>query len=295
MPPKLLPVPPAPPARRAILMALAGLAALPAFPARAGAPRLVAAGGAITEVIYALGRQHLLVGIDSTSQFPPDALKEKPDIGYLRALSAEGILSLMPDRVLAVEGAGPPAVLAQLREAGVPVDLFGEDFTEAGVLARIRGIGAAVGAGPEAERLAQTVAAGFARLAEARGRGTPGRRVLFVLSLQNGRVLAGGRATAADAIIRLAGGVNAASAIEGYKPLSDEGLIAAAPELVLMMRRGDHAARAQDVFSQASFAATPAAHKKALVSMDGLYLLGFGPRTPDAARDLMQAMAEVGP
>ena len=99
-----------------------------------------------------------------------------------------------------------------------------------------------------------------------------------------------GRGSSADAIIAEAGAVNAASAVDGFKPVTDEGIIAAAPDVVLMMARGNHAANPAEVFALPAFSATPAATQKALVTMDGLYLLGFGPRTPQAARDLMAAV-----
>lgn len=254
------------------------------------ARRIVAAGGIITEIAYALGRQDALVGIDTTSQFPPEALKAKPNIGYVRALSAEGILSLKPDLVLAIEGAGPPDVLRLVKEARIEIRAVPEDLTEEGVIRRIWAVGAALDATAEAEMLAGKVQAGFAMLAKRRATLTAPRRVLFVLSLQNGRVLVGGRNTSAAAIIALAGGINAAESVEGFKPLSDEGLIAAAPDLIVMMSRGDHVASTEEVFALPAFQATPAAKTRALVAMDGLFLLGFGPRTPEAAARLMDAM-----
>jgi iron complex transport system substrate-binding protein len=84
----------------------------------------------------------------------------------------------------------------------------------------------------------------------------------------------------------MAGGVNAAQEITGYKPLTDEAVIAAAPDVVLTMPRGSHAASADEVFSLPAFQSTPAAASKSPISMDGLYLIGFGPRTPAAGREL---------
>lgn len=274
----------------ALAAALAACAGVPAATAASAPERIVAAGGVVTEILYALGVEDRIVGVDTTSLHPPQALEDHPDIGYVRALSAEGVLSLEPDRVIATDAAGPPDALALIREAGVPVEMVGEDATEAGVLARIRTIGALVGAEARAEALAEGVEAGFADLAAARAAIDRPVRVLFVLSLQNGRAMVGGTGTSADAIIRLAGGVNAAAAIEGYKPVTDEAIIAAAPDVVLSISRGDHALSADDVFSIPAFALTPAADARRLVSMDGLALLGFGPRTPQAARELMRAL-----
>jgi iron complex transport system substrate-binding protein len=257
--------------------------------------RIVAAGGVITEILYALGAGDRIAGVDATSLHPPAALKEKPNVGYVRALSAEGVLSLKPSRIIAIDSAGPPDVMRLLRGAGVPIETIPEDFTEAGVAARIRAVGVAAGLRQEAERLTEETQRRMAEVARLRMSIDRPRRVLFVLALREGRPMVGGRNSGADAIIRLAGAVNAADAVEGYKPMSDEAVIAAAPDVILMMDRGSHAVSADDLFRSPSFSATPAAARRALVTMDGLYLLGFGPRTPSAARDLMAAVYPENP
>jgi iron complex transport system substrate-binding protein len=114
--------------------------------------------------------------------------------------------------------------------------------------------------------------------------------VLFLLSLQSGRPIAAGRDSSADGIIALAGGLNALGSIEGFKPVSNEAVIAAAPDVVVMMSNAGVSATSDEVFALPAFAATPAGQRRAFITMDGLYLLGFGPRAPDAARDLMNAL-----
>lgn len=276
------------------LLAAAGLFApslLPA-PALAQTPsRIVAVGGVITEVLYALGLQDHIVGVDTTSQFPPEALRDKASVGYVRALSAEGVLSLKPSLVIAIEGAGPPGAVSLINEAGLKIASIPEDNSPDGVVTKIQAIGAVAGAVEPAARLAQQTKARFDELAMLRAALPARKRVLFVLSLQNGRVLVGGRNSSADAIIQMAGGVNVATAVEGYKPLTDEAIIAAEPDIILMMNNSSsHNASADEVFGMPTFSQTPAAAKKALIRMDALYLLGFGPRTPAAARDLMAAL-----
>ncbi len=255
--------------------------------------RIVAAGGVVTEIVYALGRGELLVGVDSTSLYPPSAQKLAADIGYVRALSAEGILSLRPDCIIAVEGAGPADVLKLAGEAGIPVIRIPETYSEDGVAERIRKVGAAIGEEAAGNLLAEVVRQKFAGLTKesdaVRQHHKP-KRVLFILSMQNGRIMVGGRNSSADAIITLAGGINAAEAIEGFKPISDEGLLRAAPDMILMMQRGPLQANPDEVFAHPALSLLPAARTKSLISMDGLYLLGFGPRTPDAARDLMTGL-----
>ena len=275
-------------------LGLAGLALPATLAGRALAQtpdRIVVAGGVITEVIYALGLQDRIVGIDSTSQFPPEALKDKANIGYVRALSAEGVLSLKPSLVMLIDGAGPPDAVSLLSESGAKITRIPDGLTPDGVVAKIAAIGAAIGATAPAERLAAQTRARFDELATLRAGIARKKRVLFLLSLQNGRALVGGRNSSADGIIALAGGINVADAIEGYKPMTDEAIAAAAPEMVLMMRNSSaHNITPEELFAMPAFARIPAAGEKRLVHMDGLYLLGFGPRTPMAARDLMAAI-----
>jgi iron complex transport system substrate-binding protein len=274
--------------RRSLLMA-PSLLILPRM-ARAEAPRrIVSIGGAVTEILYRLGFEQEIVGVDSTSQFPADALKTKKDVGYMRALGAEGILSLSPTLVLATEGSGPPDALSLVEQAGVPIIRIPDEPSPAGILRRVELVAQAVGAAERGKALAGEIEQGFARLSEQKKKVDPNVRALFVLSLQNGRPLVGGQGTTADAMLGLAGATNVASSLSGWKPLSDEGIIAAAPDAIVMMDRGPGGA-APDVFALPAFAGTPAAAKRRLVVMDALYLLGFGPRTPDAARDLMAAL-----
>uniref|UniRef100_A0A9E7ZSD4 ABC transporter substrate-binding protein n=1 Tax=Bosea sp. NBC_00436 TaxID=2969620 RepID=A0A9E7ZSD4_9HYPH len=266
-------------------------AALPRVALAQTPDRIVVAGGVITEVIYALGLQDRIVGVDSTSQFPAEALKEKANIGYVRALSAEGVLSLKPTLIMLIDGAGPPDAVSLLNESGVKIARIADGLTPDGVVAKIATIGTAIGAAAPAERLAAQTKARFDELATLRAGIAKKKRILFLLSLQNGRALVGGRNSSADGIIALAGGLNVADAIEGYKPMTDEAIAAAAPEMVLMMRNSSaHNTTPEELFAMPAFAQIPAASDKRLVHMDGLYLLGFGPRTPMAARDLMAAI-----
>jgi iron complex transport system substrate-binding protein len=95
-----------------------------------------------------------------------------------------------------------------------------------------------------------------------------------------------GRKTAADEIIRLAGAANAIDGYDGYKVISDEAIVAARPDVALSVERGPDSLQAEAIYTHPAFALTPVAANKTFVSMEALYLLGFGPRTAAAARDL---------
>ncbi|MDN2582269.1 ABC transporter substrate-binding protein [Aquibium sp. ELW1220] len=252
----------------------------------AEAKRIVSVGGSLTEIVYALGAQDRLVARDSTSTFPVEA-EALPDVGYMRALSPEGVLSVQPDAILLLEGSGPPEAVEVLRKASVPMVFVPERFDSEGILAKIRAVGEALGLADETRRFEAQVAADLDETAAATADIAQRKRVLFVLSLQGGKILASGEGTAAAGILALAGAENAVGGFTGYRQLTDEAVIEAQPDAVLVMaREGDLAISRDELIAHPAIAATPAGQKKAVVAMDGLYLLGFGPRTAQAARDL---------
>jgi iron complex transport system substrate-binding protein len=254
--------------------------------------RIVAVGGSITEIVYALGEEKRLVARDSTSVYP-EAAFSLPDVGYMRALSPEGVLSVKPNAILALQGSGPKEAVDVLKKASVPYIEVPDEFGHQGILDKISVVGKAIGADAKAAELAAKVDADL-KAAEALTAGIPQRkRILFVLSVQDGKILGSGSNTAADGIIRLAGGVNAIEGFEGYRQLSDESIITAKPDLILMMNRSgseDHAATEAQLFSLPAIQSTPAGEQRRFVRMGGAYLLGFGPRTADAVRDLAVAL-----
>ena len=121
------------------------------------------------------------------------------------------------------------------------------------------------------------------------------KRVLFVLSMQGGRIMASGQDTAADGMIELVGATNAMEGFSGYKTVTGEAVIAAAPDVILMMdRSGDHAMANDDLFAHPAIATTPAGENRAVIRMDGMRLLGFSVRTPEAAQELIAALNGLG-
>ncbi|RAI45489.1 heme/hemin ABC transporter substrate-binding protein [Rhodoplanes roseus] len=261
------------------------------------ANRIVSVGGSVTEILYALGLGDRIVAVDTTSIFPPRALTDKPNVGYMRQLSPEGVLAMSPSLVLAIDGAGPPEAVAVLKSARVRFVQVPDRFTASGILDKVRTVAAAVGETARGDCLVDALKRDFATLETERPAGRRMPRVLFVLSFVNERAMVAGRDTAADGIIRMAGAENAIPDLAGYKLVGDEAIIAARPDVVLMMERPGQTVSAEAVLSRPAFAMTPAGTRKAFVSMNGQYLLGFGPRTALAARDLatqLRAAVEDG-
>lgn len=249
------------------------------------ASRIVAVGGSVTEVIYALGGEKNLVATDSTSLFPP-AARETPKVGYMRQLSAEGVLSLRPTVVITTTAAGPEAALRQIADAGVAVLVLGDDYSFDAVVAKIEGIGRALGLDKAAGELLAKVRADMAEVTAriAQSKIKP-RAISFLTFGQGGAPQAAGRMTAADGIIRLAGGTNVFEAWSGYKPMTPEATVAAAPEVILVGTQTIEAIGGVDkILADPALALTPAAKNRRVASADALLLLGFGPRTPQAVR-----------
>src|SRR5690606_20757582 len=158
-----------------------------------------------------------------------------PDLGYMRALSPEGVIAVNPSAILPDEGSGPADALAVLKSTGIPPETLSEGYDRAAILDKIGTVGKLLGVAVRAMKIDAKVGAELdAAVAEAAK--TPDaqrKRVLFVLSFQGGRVMAAGNKTAADGIIGLAGGINATDGtFEGYKPITDEAIVNAKPDVI---------------------------------------------------------------
>lgn len=270
-----------------VLVALAGCSAN-ASSAERGGERLVTIGGALTEIVFALGKGDAVVGADTSSTYPPEAAR-LPRVGSHRRVSAEAVLALRPTHVIASSDT-PGAALDQIRGAGIQVTLVEEVTTGAGAAARIRTVGHALDLRREGDELAT----GF--LAELDAAAAPGARprVMFIYARGTNVLQVAGRGTPAHAIIQLAGGVNAAAELDGFRPLSAESAVAARPDVILMMSTGVASVEGDGgVFALPGIALTPAGRERRLIEMDGLLLLGFGPRLPVAVRQLAAALARI--
>jgi len=251
--------------------------------------RIVSVGGAVTEILYALGAGDRIIAVDTTSTFP-DAARAKQNVGYMRSLAPEGVLKTAPSLILAIEGSGPADAIEILEHASVPFVVVPEARDAEGVAKKIRFVADVVGLPEKGEALAKAVLADFSALQGALAGVKERRKATFVLSMGRGSPIVGGAHTSADALLKLADIGNAVADTNGFKPASDEALLAARPDAVIVMSERDHSMNAETVFAMPAFAHTPAAKTKTLLALPGLYLLGFGPRTAHAARDLAAAV-----
>lgn len=244
----------------------------------------------MTEIIYALGAQRMLVGVDSTSEWP-EAARSLPKVGYFRALSAEGILSLAPQLLLATSKAGPPAVIEQLRATGLNVVKIDAPDSPAGVIEKVRRAADVLAIADRGESLIEQIRTDFAHLSQLQSETTSRPRVAFLFAVTKDQIVAAGTETAADAMIALGGGDNVFAQYIGYKPVNGEALIQANPDVLLVTERIAETLGGVDQLRRLpGITMTSAWKNKRLIVMDTLYLLGFGPRTGQAAVELTRAL-----
>ena len=254
----------------------------------APAERIAVAGGSITEIIYRLGEQDRIVGVDSTSQYPEEA-KKFPLLGYVRNVSVEGVLSLNPDLLLGEDDTGPTKALEQISAVGVKTVIIEKDNSIPALQEKITQVAKLLGVESEGQNLLDDIqididALTYAKQHLSASSKTNPPSVLFLLTIGNGTPIAAGNTTSANTVIEEAGGANALAQYKGWTKLSPESVLEINPDVIVVMNRG------QDVFEQVSalphFKYTEAVKNKAVYTIDGSYLLGFGPRTPQAIVEL---------
>jgi iron complex transport system substrate-binding protein len=255
--------------------------------------RWVSAGGGLSEWVCVLGGESKLVGVDTTSQHP-QSLKSLPSVGYQRQLSAEGVLSLRPQILIGTEEMGPPPVLSQIRNAGVQVEMFSAQPDLPTLQGNLQHLGKLLGAEDRAAQLLATYQQALEqqKILVTRAQLTqksPG--VLMLLGHAGGKALIAGKDTAADWMIRQAGGHNLASH-SGYKPFSNESLVSLDPDVLIFADRalsGDEA-RAALMKENPILASTRAARDGRVTELDPTLLVGgLGPRLPDSLKTLSEA------
>lgn len=263
--------------------------------------RIVPLSGDVAEIIWSLGLGANIVGVDVSATYPQE-LTKLPQIGFERQLSAEGILSLNPTVVIGKEQAGPPAVLDQVRAAGVPVVIVSEPQTIEAPAAKIRSVASALGltdAGEELATQTQTeIDAAEAFAASASSNPT----VMFLYVRGGGTQLIGGAGSVADAMIKAAGGTDAgvAAGVQGFVPVTAEAMIAAQPDVIVVPKSGLESIGGLDALMDVpGVSETPAGKSGQIYAYDDLELLGMTPRTGQMietiARDIHPELASATP
>lgn len=257
--------------------------------------RVTVAGGSITEIIYMIDAEDSIIAVDLTSNFPEIA-RSHPQIGYVRALSAEGILSLDPTIIIGEDDMGPPAVLEQINRTGVEVAIISEKHNVAGIKSKVMCVAEILNKKAVARELFYAkLNPAIEKLNIASEKVSENQtKAIFILGLQSGSPLIGGMGTSANGLIEMIGAKNALSSFEGWKPVSTESILMAEPDLILVSNRGLSAfGDVESLRQHPALALTPAAKNNNIIAMDGMAMLGFGPRTIFSALNIANDILDI--
>ena len=256
--------------------------------------KTVIAGGSLTEVVYFLEQEQKIIGVDITSNFPPET-SALPSIGYVRALSTEGILSLKPTLILGEDDMGPPLVVEQLSLTGLDVRILGEDHSSSGILEKIECLSEVLNTkSKDTLSKIDLIKDDINYLDDlAQENRESGIKVMLILNMQGTSPIVAGMGTSGDGFIKMTGASNAADKFEGWKPISSESIISYSPDYIIITNRGMSSfPDIESLASTTSLKFTDAARDGKILSEDGMAMLGFGTRTVSTAIKFAKIFSE---
>lgn len=249
--------------------------------------------GSLAEIVFSLGLGARVIGRDTSTAFP-SAAKLPLVTPQGHDLSAEAVLKLNPTVLIADDSIGPATVLDQIRAAGIPVVIVDDEQTLEAIPGHIRAVAGALGVAEAGERLVGRVRAEIDTARKSvPADGTPPRIAFLYVRGAAGVFLIGGDGAGSDAMIEAIGAVDAGSAtgLTKFRPLTSEGLINAAPDVILVMTEGLNSVGGVDgLLKLPGVAQTPAGINKRIIDMEDGILLNFGARTGKAVEALAAAV-----
>lgn len=263
--------------------------------------RIISLHGSITEILFELGLGDQIVGLDVTSTFPADCEK-LPKLGHVQQLNPEGIMALNPTIVFVEEAMIESQVLQTLAKSDIkimPIKI-GRDLSAPIEAAKQIVAALAIDKSSLINKLEEKIEANKKELENLKAAQVAEPKVLFIYARGAKTLMVSGKNTPIDAMIQLAGGQNAIREFEDFKPLTPEALLQATPDVILLFDSGlqsladtEHGVDAlQGLLNIPGIATTPAAKSGRIISMDGQYLSGFGPRVGKAAIELAEALSK---
>ena len=242
--------------------------------------KVVVAGGSLTEIMYYLGLQQKIVALDVTSSYPKEA-KKLPSIGYVRALSTEGVLSLDPTLVIGENDMGPENVVEQIKRTNIDLRIIPETHSAEGIKSKVLCLGAIFDLNDKTKKkVNDELIPLIDDLKDIQKKNEKlKKRILLILSMQGTSPVVAGLGTAGDGFIKMTGASNVITEFEGWKPVSPESLILSNPDYILITSRGMRSFKSIDeLVKQPALSLTNAAKNRNVIDINGMAMLGFGPR-----------------
>lgn len=245
-----------------------------------GKDRIVCVSKQLTELMFALHQGDKIVGLDLTSTYPPET-KNITRVGYHRHLSAEGIISLDPTIVIHQNDVAPPEVMPQIDKVGIPVKVYPSAVTLDSTKILIRMLGKDYGEDTAAEKIVKKLDIDLAKTDSIVKKYPTKPKVLIIhFGQQRNQYFVMGTRGTADAILKLAGGINAADT-SSFRDLSPEVIAREQPDVILATDFGwDRLGGDIKKFKELpGIALTPAAKNGKIYRIEEHDLVYFGPRT----------------
>lgn len=254
--------------------------------------RVIAVGGDITEIIYELGQQDKLVGVDTTSYFPPQA-NILPKVGYKRTLSAEGLLSLNPELIIISGEAGSEAALQQVENSGVKLIKIKCEFGFTCIKEKIDVVTKALGDVAISKKLVQDISIHYNQLQKTNSQITDKKAAIFLLSHAGGRKLVAGKETSAEAFLELSG-LKSVANFYGYKPINPESLISLNPDYIIVSKipTTNEKQLLSELLENPAIANTNAGKERNIIFVEAMESTGFSLRTLNSAQKLNSQIYE---
>ena len=276
---------------RAMALAVAALALACGQRDAGSGPRVVCVSKQINEFLYDIHAESVLVARDLTSIYPP-AIKRLPSVGYHRALSAEGIVSMRPTMLLTDGNLGPESVVEQVKKVGIPVVVLTPGSTPDSAQLLMQRLGKEFHHEAQADSVIAAWKQQMSDVLRDSTQWAAGRRPR-VLVMHFGQMvydyLGMKRGSTADQIIQWAGGVNAIDSTGGMLRLTPELIAKAAPDIIIATDVGfDRLGSAEKFASLPGVALTPAGKSGHVYRVDETEVMYFSPRTPEVLRKIAE-------
>ena len=256
--------------------------------------RIVVAGGSITEILFFLNESQNIVAVDTTSNFPEDA-KSFPSIGYVRALSTEGVLSLNPTLIIGENDMGPKNVLEQLKKTNIELRVLDEKNSIKGIEDKISCISNILGIN-KSEKLVENI--GFKESVSnlrmvSKVNSKKNIKGLVILMMQGTSPVVAGRNTSGGDFLEMIGSKNTMNSFEGWKPAGKEAILLSNPNFILITNRAiKNYSSLNSFLKESGIEMTEAAQTKSVYPLDGMSFLGFGPRTINSGLEISNKIYE---
>ncbi len=259
--------------------------------------------GSIAATIQGLGLGDTLVGRDQSTTFP--GTEDLPVVtGDGHSISAEAVIAVEPTLVITDGSIGPRDVVEQLRDVGITVVFVENESSFEGAAALAEQVAAVYGvdeAGVElAQRIRDEVETTTREIKQLLPAPKDRLRMIFLyIRGGSGIYYLFGEESGADEIIEALGGIDIAGeqGWDGMKPMTDEAIAAADPDLVLVMTHGIDSAGGVDglLAEKPALALTQAGENRRFVDMADGDVLSFGPRSAEILEALARAVYAPGP